>query len=352
MSADPIILAEPCTTQRPPPRNLAEADGPLFAPSAVYTSNTVALKTLRKVDVSTEGRLFRGLSMLAEGFVVPQHRKRRRAILGTFTHLMTRGFPRKIDRAWWVSDNWSHEYFHWLCDALPRLYLAARHEPGLILLLPANHAGRNYISASARALLRTEPIIMRRGTSARVTELLLPGHAAWPGNYNDALMPALAKALTDALVPSAGADGALAPWRRIYISRSRGPRRRIVNETEIIGPLKAHGFETYYFEELAFEEQVRLMTETRTLVSNHGAGLTNMMFMQKGCGVLELRRTDDPNNCFFCLAAASRLPYFYQLCPAVDPAQSYFTSDIVVDPKALDRNLGLLAAAAANASPQ
>ena len=42
------------------------------------------------------------------------------------------------------------------------------------------------------------------------------------------------------------------------------------------------GFETVYTEELSFAEQVRLFSETRCLVSIHGAGLTNLMFMPPG----------------------------------------------------------------------
>src|SRR5688500_19312228 len=53
---------------------------------------------------------------------------------------------------------------------------------------------------------------------------------------------------------------------------------------------------------LSFEEQVKLLSRARYVVSNHGAGLTNMLFMRDDTKVLELRhRSDYINNCYFIL---------------------------------------------------
>ena len=57
------------------------------------------------------------------------------------------------------------------------------------------------------------------------------------------------------------------------------------------------------------------MSRARYVVSNHGAGLTNMLFMKDGARVLELRHVSDyVNNCYFILASALQFDYLYQLC--------------------------------------
>lgn len=50
------------------------------------------------------------------------------------------------------------------------------------------------------------------------------------------------------------------------------------------------GFETVYAEDLSFDEQRNLFFETKILVTPHGAGLTNVLFMQPGTKVLELKK--------------------------------------------------------------
>lgn len=67
-------------------------------------------------------------------------------------------------------------------------------------------------------------------------------------------------------------------------------------------------------EELSFEEQLKLMSQTRILISNHGAGLTNMIFMPNNGIVFELKGTANTiNNCFFKLADALGLKYYYSM---------------------------------------
>jgi capsular polysaccharide biosynthesis protein len=130
---------------------------------------------------------------------------------------------------------------------------------------------------------------------------------------------------------------------RIYISRHAAGRRRVVNEDEISPVLTRFGFQTVRMEELPFQDQVKVMSKARYVVSNHGAGLTNMLFMKDGARVLELRHVSDyVNNCYFVLASALKFDYFYQLCaPKPDQADPH-TADLVVDQQELEKNLALL----------
>jgi hypothetical protein len=65
--------------------------------------------------------------------------------------------------------------------------------------------------------------------------------------------------------------------------------------------------------------------------------------MNPGTRVLELRRRGDrQNNCYYSLAQAMDVDYYYQLCDAVDETEDTHTVDFIVDIKAFERNLALL----------
>jgi capsular polysaccharide biosynthesis protein len=125
--------------------------------------------------------------------------------------------------------------------------------------------------------------------------------------------------------------GTTAPFRKVYISRARAARRRVSNEAELRQHLEAQGFETIYLEGMPFAEQVRLLSETATLIANHGAGLTNLMFMQPGTRVTEIRlQGDTHNNCYFSLARAVGVEYHYVLANPVNRGEGAHTADVRV----------------------
>ncbi len=85
-------------------------------------------------------------------------------------------------------------------------------------------------------------------------------------------------------------------------------------------------------------EQIHLFNSVKWLVSIHGAGLTNMIFMNKGCHILELRNKDDKdNNCYFSLASAVGLNYYY-LENATDNSNTN-VGNFFIDPKKFEEVL-------------
>ena len=133
---------------------------------------------------------------------------------------------------------------------------------------------------------------------------------------------------------------------KVYISRGKARCRKIINEEEVVPLLQELGFQALFFEDYAFEEQVKIMLNARYLVSNHGAGLTNMLFLRPGSSVLELRKCgDNDNNCYFGLASALDLKYYYQLCKAENSDEDAFSADVFVDLKQLRKNVNAMLAA-------
>jgi capsular polysaccharide biosynthesis protein len=177
---------------------------------------------------------------------------------------------------------------------------------------------------------------IRPGEVLHCRNLLLPTHTAPSGHYNEDLI----RGVRDVLLSAYGEPGEQADGERIYISRQSATKRRIVNEDEVTLTLRKFGFQTIFAEGLSFEQQVRTFSRARYIVSNHGAGLTNMLFMREGGSVLELRHHSDRiNNCYFTLCSALNLNYFYQTCLPASDGPDPHTVDLLVDLQQLESNL-------------
>ncbi|HEX5705416.1 MAG TPA: glycosyltransferase family 61 protein [Pyrinomonadaceae bacterium] len=334
-ASDPIL--KPQMVSRRLPLNFDENDRQLFAHELEKVIPETSLLELHDVRISSDGLLFKDGKILKESFAFPflldEWKKRSRVKFIASNYLLRK--TRKLDKtAFWIVDQWSSGYFHWLSDALSRLTLIRANLQDEILLLPHHYAQFDYVQASLKSFDVQNVEFIAPHEVVRCKRLLLPTPIAPSGHFREEIIRGVRKQLLDYFTePSALA-------RRVYISRAHAPKRRIVNEAEVSAALRKFDFEIIHAEDLGFAEQVRLFSQTRYLVSNHGAGLTNMLFLQSGGSVLELRhKTDRVNNCYFTLASALNLKYFYQTCDPLPDGEDAHTADLFVNVEQLARNL-------------
>ncbi|RYE20270.1 MAG: glycosyltransferase family 61 protein [Sphingobacteriaceae bacterium] len=204
---------------------------------------------------------------------------------------------------------WSDNYYHWLIDALPRLLILAESDKTFKILLP--YYTKDYVKLTIDALGFANQYILKIDQTLFVDEVLLPGRTAYGIDQNPQLIRDLRSILIKNLHPVA-----TKPFKFIYASRSRAKTRRLKNEDAIGDILKKYGFTVVYFEEVSFLEQIALMQETKILVGVHGANLTNSLFMQPGCILIELLNQDHPNLVYYHMASSLGLPYFSIPCVA------------------------------------
>jgi capsular polysaccharide biosynthesis protein len=199
---------------------------------------------------------------------------------------------RSLKGNWYsIISYFSGSYHHWLWDDLPRLLTAMPHLPSdTQFLIPENP--KDY-HLEALAALEIEQFRLHEHSSETETKVerlwfATPlGHSEWA-----ATAPAVASQLRDSfrkfVQPEQTND------RKIYISRQKARQRRIVNENELLSIIIEHGFEMVFAEDLTFREQAKLFGQASCILGVHGAGLTNMIFANSGCEVLEIQ-LDDPN---------------------------------------------------------
>ena len=336
------VIREGFVSKRKLPANFRTEDAPLFESELERVIPPTRLVELRGVSVTPEGLLFKGGRVLPESFSSPvileRFLRRRRSVLKLLAmNYLLRRRKEFARQCLWITDDWSHGYFHWLADALPRLFAVRELARSLVLLLPHRYERLDFVRSSLE-LFRPGGVEYVGEDEVYVCErLFMPTHTAPSGNYNEALLRELRAFLLD----SSGARGRAC--ERVYLSRGRAPKRRVRNEREILGVLGEFGFRVVHFEDYAFDRQVALAAGARHFVSNHGAGLTNMLFMRPGGSVLELRRRGErERNWFFNLANAAGLDYYYQTCEPASPGEDPHTADLLVDPHALRENLSLM----------
>ncbi|GAA3973981.1 hypothetical protein GCM10022278_33820 [Allohahella marinimesophila] len=232
--------------------------------------------------------------------------------------------PARLKKATWFIERVYHNHSHWLTAHLPRLLLLR--EKGLLdqVILPPERT--DAIDGSLRMLgLKPEEFQTYDPTRPLfVEELTILG--------TDRFRPELLQ-----MVPAAfGVHDAPPPHRKVFISRLQAARRRLVNEDEIWPLLEPLGFERVFMEDLSFEDQVKLMRETAVLAAPHGAGLTNMIFCQKGTHIVEMADLSFPNPNFYALAAA--MGHHYWLIPATSIGDVHpLEKDLRVDPAAVKK---------------
>ena len=285
------------------PRNLSEKDKPLFEHEFTKEIRESHVITLYRATILKDIIITKPFAL--KKYISYTHIGELGAVSLFKRLLLSVRTSSKIEKAVWIIDSWSSGYFHWLTDALPRMMLSEHADKNSPVLLPSYFKKESFITESLN-ILKREVIYFDPMQKLSVNELVLTSHTANTGNYNKLLISELRKRFQT--------SGAVLAKRKVYMSRGKAVKRKVVNEAEVQQLLISHGFEVHYFEEYDFRKQVKIMNETSYLIGLHGGGLTNMLFMPTGGTVVELRNTEDNhNNCFFSLASDLDLGYCYLL---------------------------------------
>ena len=330
-------ISPPERVHRILPMNFRAGDEELFQQELVKDIDATQSLEAKNVSLLPNGFLFSGMRVLPESFTsVPRGSLAAKRWLRMIALRAATGKTRDVERGLFATDEFSNGYFHWLCDVLPRLEAACNSRNRQRTFLVPAMATFPYVVPSLEPYGFSAICISSWRERIRCADLMVVTQAAPTGNYRPSLMQALRSRFRAYF-------GAGPASRRLYISRARTSRRRIVNEAQVESVMVRHGFERVFLEDLSFQEQVRLVGSASVLAGNHGAGLANMTWMLPGTTVLELRlRGDNQNNCYFSLASALDLKYRYLTCEQAGGQGNAHSADIAVDVNRLDQELSAI----------
>lgn len=234
-------------------------------------------------------------------------------------------------------DSWSGNYFHWIAEVLPRLAILRKQQPDCVVLLPGPNPPE-YIRQTVAAMGFTRTYAIAPGELVHVQDLWMPVR---PGRHGY-MVPSLVREVREAVLQHFAND--LDPerkaTRRIYVSRNRQQWRHLINEEAVLEVLQHYNFETVYFEEMSFTEQVRTMYEAAIFIGIHGANMTNVLFMSPGTQAVEMLSETYINPSY--LSMASSIGVHYSLVPSKlgsPPNVEHNYADITADPALVEQVL-------------
>ncbi|MBX3101072.1 MAG: glycosyltransferase family 61 protein [Bacteroidetes bacterium] len=305
MPHPPKLVFPAETVTRTPPGNLLPGDDALFAheytrsilPTHIYEYNGLA--------VNPDGAGFRGLRVQPPTLRNASQLSRYNWKTPLRLYLKHKAIP--VSRLLHFTEEWSLGYFHWICDALPRLWCLRAYWESHQIWLPERYRV-GYVQDSL-ALLGLSANFYPEGAYLKAQEAVVCDMVAPTGNYR----PALVQSLFTHLSRLNHEEPPIHPApRALFISRRKAPRRYIADEARISEQLNTLGVHTVQMEDYTFGQQIALLRHARLLIGLHGAGLTNQVFMPPGGTVLELRfESDARNNAYFSLANAMEHRYYY-----------------------------------------
>ncbi|MFL0682140.1 MAG: glycosyltransferase family 61 protein [Algoriphagus aquaeductus] len=320
-------MIEEITVNRNPPANLKPEDYPLFRQSLQTTFRRLHPITIKNAWILQDTVFSPGEFRFYSEFT---HQKKLPLLpIAKRIGLCAVKSWKKIPKGIWILDEWSPNYFHWMADCLPRLWEGLDRAPEFPVILPEFFKNIPFVVQSL-SLIKVRVEYFKTSENVKVDTLVLTARTASYPNFN---LP-----LTKRTRENLALHSTKSPWRKIYISRKFAPKRRAHNEDEVEVLLVKKGFEIVYAEKLTVHQQIRLMSETSVLAGLHGAALTNMFFLPKTAKVLELRNQNDHlTQCFFKLASALDLAYYYTLNRG--DSENTILTDFTIDLEALDKTL-------------
>jgi len=177
----------------------------------------------------------------------------------------------------------SCNYYHWICDVLPRFSGVLDRLPADVrFVVPGAMAPWHWDSLAALGIPPSRCAQLPRDEAWAFDELYYAGPAAVCGDHD----PTAVAWLRDAVVGTIGRSAGPAD-RRLYVTR-RLTRRSIVNEDEFWPVMADAGFTLIEAERLTFVDQVRAFASATCVVAPHGAGLANITWCPAPATVIEI----------------------------------------------------------------
>lgn len=269
-------------------------------------TNNVSISKFENVFVSADGIIFKGLKSYSESYVYSAFHKKfdNFYLLNIYKHKKQKKLSGP-DNFLLIFDHWSKiNYFHWMCDSLPRLMILKKLSTNYNFKIIIPDETPSYVSDSLTSLGLTF-FYFKSSEYLKISNLYHINYLAISGFSHPAINELTAD-LKISCLPNT-------KRKKYYLSRNQTIKRSIANEHELIRLLDQYGFEIIHTENKTFHEQLQVFSECDILISPHGAGLTNMLFMPKGSRIIEIGHSqiDKQPLCYWQLANQLNHEYNY-----------------------------------------
>ncbi|MCP9931917.1 glycosyltransferase family 61 protein [Cyanobium sp. AMD-g] len=226
-------------------------------------------------------------------------------------------------------NRWANNYYHWVAQGMASWALLLDHqkkrkeERRLVLLAPhifksfqfqwLTVLGGDYITLPRKYAITTGTCLATssshlnpsRSSVQQLRKSALASLKAWLRNSPESVL-----------------SGLPATIDRIFLSRGVKGARAIHNEFELAEKLESIGYTILDAEKYSVLQQIYIFSRASTVVGFHGAGLTNLIFADPSCELIELAIVGKHNDCFKRLAALLPLKRYSKLHVEAHPKHS------------------------------
>jgi hypothetical protein len=281
-------------------------------------TNNISISKFKNVFVSADGIVFKGLKSYSESYVYSAFYKKFDSFY--LLNIYKYSKQKKLngpDNFLLIFDHWSKiNYFHWMCDALPKLMILKKLSGNYTFKIIIPDGTPSYINDSLSSL-GLVPFFFKSSEYLKISNLFHINYLAISGFSHPAINELIFNLKKNILQNK--------KRKKYYLSRNQTIKRSIANEHELITILERFGFETIQTENKTLNEQIELFSDCDILISPHGAGLTNMLFMPKGSKIIEIGHADVNRQplCYWHLS--NQLNHDYNYIPTYSDDNEIFT---------------------------
>jgi len=180
-------------------------------------------------------------------------------------------------------------WFHFNIETLPRILNASRVTSNLVPVLVQSDIPQSAVDAIVATtgrevikidgdFLQVNELIVSQAKSATMDSVFL---AAITGDFAASSLASVKESLLTALPPEAGGE------KRIVLLR-QGSYRQIKNIKKVLSVLNEYGFVSIDIGTMTLREQISVINNAEVIVSQGGAGVTNMLFANESARFLGL----------------------------------------------------------------
>ena len=214
----------------------------------------------------------------------------------------------EIDLAVSFGGVWSHNYFHWILDTLPKIEALREYsaETGNFPTILLENDPPPFVFESLEPL--EYGYITNEKHHYHIEGLVVPQNRRKFGMVPPGVVDYLRE-----LYPS----DVMYSTPDLYITRKEARNRRVDNEEELTDYLLERGYGTRMLEKNSFAEQRDMCAVAENIISPHGAGLVNMVWADSP-KVIELVTPDYTNPCCWLIAAGKGWDYGFVMCEPLE----------------------------------
>jgi len=228
-----------------------------------------------------------------------------------------------------IASVWATGYYHWFIDIIPRLHLLNKSEIKIDKYI-INSLERDFQLKFLNLfdIDKEKLIFINDKTHIHAENLIVPSLNGTCGNPAPWIFRFYKEKFNiqpDAKFPE-----------KIYISRENVAQRKIVNENELISMLSKKGFVKIKPEDYSIIDQFKIFASAKTIISAHGAALSNIIFSHQNTKLIEIYHPDYMNLIYYKMSQINKLDYHYFIAQnAGDKQEQNMYVDLDVLEKAL-----------------